>query len=425
MVQTALYALVLLWAVAECVRAMIRLDLVVFHGYVTLGEVTLMPASDPRLLHLNTWPPFFEFVAVGIALLARVSEHLALALWQLIAFLATWGCCKLSAQLFLGDDAPMGFWPRDPTRFAFGSSALVVPFLMTARLFQEHAQHTQVNVQVVFLVLLAFHWFRRSRVPAGGAALALAVSLKATPLVFLLYLGYRRAWRPLAWTVAFLVFLNVVLPVAAFGPERAAHDFTEWRAVAQREIREPVAEFRNQSLLAALKRGLTTAGSHLDPVHYAVADLSDGAVRGVFYGLAGLALAFLAWRFRGPGRSPGLTGPVIGAEIAIGLGAMTVIDPLAWKAHYVTLIVLYTFVWWALGRRAAGAPGAAWRWALWWVSFACLTFSAPALIGGRGRNVVESVDVILVGALALIALAISLLPEAERAAQPEAARATR
>ena len=177
----------------------------------------------------------------------------------------------------------------------------------------------------------------------------------------------------------------------------------------------------NQSLPAALKRLLTEAGSARDPIHYAVADWSGEAVRRLFVVLAtGTALA-LAWRFRRHPRD--WTDRRTAAELAILLGAMVVVDPLAWKAHYVALIVPYTFAWWALSRTPPGAPGRAWRWALWWGSFAAITLSAPALVGRHARDVLESVNVILIGALMLLALAAWLLADVDAAdAQTQQAR---
>ena len=163
----------------------------------------------------------------------------------------------------------------------------------------------------------------------------------------------------------------------------------------------------NQSFQAALKRLVTTVGSARDPLHYAVADLSARAVQGTFVACAVLAALWLAWRFRRHPRD--WADPRVAAELAILLAAMVVADPLAWKAHYVALIVPYTFVWWALGRRPPDAPGRGWRWAMWWGSFACITLSAPAIWGNSVRDVLESLNVILLGALLLLILAVSLV----------------
>lgn len=407
-VQLTLYALVLLAAMAEITRSLGRQHAVIFEGYVQVGNLVLS-GGDPYSLTINTWPPFFFFVAAALALVAKLSATLALFLWQVGDVLAIWGCCRLSAQMFASDAGPITFWPRDARHLAFGSAPVIVPFLLTARLFQEHVQHTQINAQVLFFVLLAFRLFGRGRTAQGGLSLAVAASTKAVPVLLVPYLLYKRAWRELGWTAAFLVALNVALPALVFGPARAIGAWHTWRTVAAGETADPTPHFMNQSFPAALKRLFTEAGGLRDPLHYAVADWPAQAVQGAFVACALAAALLLAWRFR---RHTGdWTDPVVAAELALLLGAMVVVDPLAWKAHYVVLIVPYTFAWWALRRRSDAGW---WRWGLFWWSAACITLSAPAIVGNHMRDILESLNVILVGAVLLLVLAVSLIPVTER-----------
>lgn len=403
--QIAVYSIVLLLAIAEVVRSLGRQHAVIFEGYVQVGDLVLA-GGDPYSLRLNTWPPFFFFVGGGLSLLAKVSPTIALLLWQIGDVLAIWGCCRLSARLFAPDDRGPTFWPRDG-ELAFGSADVLVPFLMTARLFQEHVQHTQINAQILFLVLLAFTLFRERRMVVGGLSLAVAASTKAVPVLLLPYLLYKRAWRALGWTTAFLLVLNIALPSVVFGPARMIADWRTWRAVAARETADPTPHFMNQSFPAALKRLFTNAGSARDPIHYAVSDWSTRGVQTLFVASALAAVVCLAYRFRRHPRD--WSDPRTAAELAILLAAMVVVDPLAWKAHYVVLIVPYTFAWWALRRLPGDAPGRRWRWALWWGSFTCITLSAPAVVAAHWRDVLESLNIILVGALLLLGLAVSLV----------------
>lgn len=396
----ALYAIVLAVALAEALRALGRMEGVIFSSYLDVGNAVLS-GSDPYSLIANTWPPLFALESVPLALVSRLSPHLALFLWQLLGLAATWGTVKLSVEMFEG--GPITFWPVGPRGLALTSSAVIVPLLMTARLFDEHAQHTQVNVQVLWLVLWGFHQFRRARPGRGGLALALAASTKVVPVLLVLYLLYKRCWRETAWTLVWLVVLNIGVVGLAFGPADAAHLWSEWHRVAGKELADPTPTFMNQSLLAGVKRAVTVAGGLRDPVSYPVASWSPAAARTVFEALAAGFAAVLAWLFR---KHPGeLTSPRAGAELALCLGAMVVVDPLAWKAHYVVLITAYAFAWFVL--RKGGAPR--WQWALWWGSLACLTGSAAAIWGSHWSHVLESYDVILGGAVMLLTLVVSRL----------------
>jgi len=370
----------------EVGRSLGRLDGVVFTGYTQVGEVVLQ-GGDPYGLPINTWPPFFLFLAAGLALLARVSLPIALLLWQLGSVATVWGSCRLMARLVGEEPAP------------FTSSAVLVPVLMTARLLQEHLQHTQINLYVIFLVLLAFYLFQRRREPLGGLALATATSLRAVPLLFLPYLLYKRAWRAAAWTAAFLLVLNVVLPLVTLGAATTAERWRSWRTRAAVETNDPTPVYPNQSLLSAMKRVLTVEGGARDPLRYPVTSWQTTRVVHLFYGVVAVVLIALAFAFRR--NPPGLADPSVFSEVVVGLCLMTLVSPLAWKAHFVTLLAGYWLVWRVIRGRKARLP-----WVVWWSSFVCLTLTAPLLIGGRLRAVLESLNVITVGGLLVLAVTI-------------------
>jgi len=168
---------------------------------------------------------------------------------------------------------------------------------MTARLLMEHLESTQINLYLLFLVLVAFDLFRRRRQALGGLALATAISARAVPILFLAYLVYKRAWRPAVWTSGFLVVLNVVLPLIVFGPAVTVERWREWRAVAAAETANPTPMFPNQSLLAALRRVLTREGGVRDPIQYAVAAWPPARVVQLFYALVGWEPSRLRSRF--------------------------------------------------------------------------------------------------------------------------------
>jgi hypothetical protein len=387
--RQAVAGLLILLAAAEIVRSLGRLDGVIFTGYTQVGEVVLQ-GGDPYGLRINTWPPFFLFLAAGLALVARVSLVGGLLLWQVGSVAALWGALRLMPRLAGGEPEP------------FTSAAVLVPLLMSARLLQEHFQHTQINLYVLFLILLAFHLFQQRHNGLGGLALAVAVSLRAVPIIFLPYLLYRGAWRAAAWTAGFLLVINLFLPVAVFGSNAAAERWRSWRAIATAETHDPAPGYSNQSLLAALKRFLTNAGSARDPVKLGVADWSTESVVRLFYALiagVGVAFALAFWSNRSP---PTHASTRQFEELAVILVLMPLISPLAWKAHFVTVLVGYWLIW-----RVMPPPGKGrWLWGLWWASLVCLTLTAPALVGTRARSILESWNVITVGALLVLSLTI-------------------
>jgi hypothetical protein len=399
--------LVLLVALVEVARSLARADRLDYTNYPQLGEIVLA-GGDPYANAYNTWPPFFLLVASTLALGSRISGLATLFVWQLADVLAVWGTLKLLARCFVTGGADLTFWPRSSDRLAFVSAPIVVPFLFTARLFQDNLQHGQINAQILFLSLLAFVLFRERRPIPGGLALALAASLKAMPIVLLGYLVYKRCWRELVWTIAFLALLNLVIPIAMFGTGEVATQWRAWRAVVGGEMLQAIAHHPNQSLLSALKRLLTVEGGSTNPIHVHLADWSTAAVVRSFYVVATLGAVGLAWLFR---RNPrDLSDQRCAGEFAICLGAMTLVSPLAWAAHFVTLVAPAALVWSALRALPPGSADRRWRVGVWGASFGCVTLSASGFVGWVWARRLESLSVITVGALLLVGLAVSLLP---------------
>ena len=386
--RRAVTVVLLLLGAWEVGRSLFRIDGVVFHDYLRVGQVVLQHGDPYATLSFDTWPPFFIFIAVALTEVARISRVGALLIWQLGSLAALWGACRLLARL-------AGAKPEPLT-----SAATLVPLAMTARLLQEHLQSTQINLYLLFLVLLAFYLFRQRRNAMGGLALATAVSARAVPIVFLAYLLYKRAWRAAAWTAGFLAVLNVVLPLLTFGRALTAERWTEWRTVAAAETANPTPMFPNQSLLAALRRLLTREGGARDPIRYAVAEWPPQRVERLFYALAAIGALALAFAFRR--HPPGLDDPSLLGELAVGLCILPLLSPLAWKAHFVSLLAGYWLIW----RAMQGVKVRRGVWIAWWASFACLALTAPALISTDGRSVVESLNVITLGALLVLGLTI-------------------
>jgi hypothetical protein len=397
---------VLLLALTEVGRSIVRADRLDYTYYPKLGEVVLS-GGDPYANDYNSWPPFFLLVAAALALGARVSATATIAVWQVVSVLAAWGTLKLLTRCFDDRGGEVTFWPRSPDRLAFVSAPVIVPFLFAVRLLQDNLQHGQINTQLLFLSLLAFVLFRERRPIPGALALALAASIKATPVLLLGYLVYKGCWRELGWTIAFLVLLNVVVPTAIFGTGEVATQWRAWRAVIGAVVQEPAAHHPNQALLSALKRFLTAQGGANNPLPVAIAAWPTATVVRLYWALASLGAVGLVLAFRHNPRD--LSDRRSAGEFAICLAAMTLVSPIAWTAHYVTLVAPAAFAWWGIRALPAGRA-ARWRTALCWVSFACITLSASGFVGWAWARQLETLSAITLGALILVAVALSLLP---------------
>ena len=89
-------------------------------------------------------------------------------------------------------------------------------------------QHANTNIFVLFFIVLHLWLYRRGQDLVAGASLAVAICLKMTPALFVLYWLYQRNWKLLAWTLAAGVVFIVVVPVAAVGMDHYETVMGSW-----------------------------------------------------------------------------------------------------------------------------------------------------------------------------------------------------
>jgi alpha-1,2-mannosyltransferase len=94
-------------------------------------------------------------------------------------------------------------------------------FLVASDPIVQTLAHSQTNLALLALLLLAWWALRANRAMLAGTSLALAILIKPTPVVLLVYLIARRAWRALAIVIGVLavaLFVSVlVLPDGVWG----------------------------------------------------------------------------------------------------------------------------------------------------------------------------------------------------------------
>jgi hypothetical protein len=285
--------------------------------------------------------------------------------------------------------------------------ALLVPL----RVVLANFEHAQSNLLILGLAVAGMWLLRRGRRAGGGVALGLATAFKATPLLLLGYLAWKGRWRDLGAALAGCALTWLLLPALLLGPGRLAAWYGAWirKSVGSAAQASPL----NQSLLAALER------------------LVPG-VPGwpLFLAVAGVLVVIGLWAFGGPGADRARTGPPAGSrcevlEMALVLAAMSLLSPLAWKAHYVTLVPLAgaLFAYTSSGERwrAEGIGGAgvaevvvssAEAGALYVVlgaTFLVLNLSSDGVIGRSAARALEAGGVVTWAALLLVGAGLAVL----------------
>ncbi len=139
------------------------------------------------------YPPLFSFLLLP---LTYVSETVASGIHSLINFVALCGILYLFAN-------GKNFF----TKISKLEWLLVLVLLINFRYIESHIQNNQVGLLLVFLVLLSLTV--KSDISAGFL-LALATSIKVTPLVFLAIFVYDRRFKTILWFMIAMVFWNAL-----------------------------------------------------------------------------------------------------------------------------------------------------------------------------------------------------------------------
>ena len=141
----------------------------------------------------------------------------------------------------------------------------------------------QPSLVLLALMLGAFLSLRRDREILAGALVALAVAIKAFPLLAIFYFVYRRYWTAAVSLLIALVILLFLLPIPFRGLHQTLGDVRDWQRGMLRYEQSGIAQrpargysWKNQSIFGVANRLLrrVSVDDELKPPDYAnVADL--------------------------------------------------------------------------------------------------------------------------------------------------------
>ncbi len=221
--------------------------------------------------------------------------------------------------------------------------------LFTLRPFLSDLHHGNNNLLILFLIVTALEAWRRGYDVLAGLILALSISYKVTPALFVYYFLLKRSWRAAGATVLGMALFLLVVPALVVGPQfngeclgawwhRMLSPFLTSGATSPQEI--------NQSLGGVLTRLLTATptGDGRYDVHVALNLVSwppkvvGLMIKGISVSLLGV-LAFCCRTKADRRDDPRLLG-----EFSLVVLAMLFLSERSWKHHFVTLLLPYTYL---------------------------------------------------------------------------------
>ena len=310
------------------------------HGAVDPGYDIL---PDGRLAPRGTLEWYLPFVPRMMTLLAWLPPRIAGGTWFALNILATLAILRMVAR-HLTDEDPRN-WPVTQ----------LVPFFLLSVFWHWEFRLNQVNNLTLLLLLGSFVCWRQRRNVVAGVWLGLAVLIKVTPLLLVLWFVMKRQFRTAAVAMLTVIVAGPVADAIAFGPAVAASRYQDWfrRAVSDGSHRgliltQTEMDWRNQGMGAVLSRWLhaTDYSLHYDndprlagadePAVMNVADLPASTVASITTGVQILSLIGLLWLVRRPAAQLGAWQ--LRLEWALFLMAMLWFMPVMRGYHLIWLL---------------------------------------------------------------------------------------
>ena len=271
-----------------------------------------------------TYPPFFALIMLPFA---PMPLWLRDVVWYGVTLAATIGVFRLSEDLVCKSFAA-------PLARAELSWLRCFALVLSAKLILAVFENQAYDALVLVAVLFGLAALSDDRPLAAGAGLALAAALKATPLIFLPYLLWKRHFAAAAAFV--LVYaLASLLPDLLFAPAGGPGYFSNWLgevaapSLGVNPAAAPFAFWDGANILNHSLRGAVAL--NVDEVHHrGLFDAVLAAADGCFLVAVGTLLA-LSPRRR---QSIAIDGSLL-------LIAMLMLSPMTSRSHYVALLLPY------------------------------------------------------------------------------------
>ncbi len=305
--------------------------------------------------------PYMPAAAMYFSLLALVSRSVGFALRYAVAM----GCLIMTC-VWLHRMIKERFPELAGAGLALGAATIVLALKFILYDFDDGGPHTILLGMMVGGLYAV--WIGRERL--GAVWLGLAIALKVTPGLFLLFFVWKRQWRLAAYTACFAC-LWIALPMVWMGPVSWWDHQVTWTRIAAGSVVGLKTEYttinedniRNSGLNPGLMRYLVTLSPDHplrknDPGYIPVLDLAPPQARAIVVAASMGLLVVFGWQTRKS--VGGRSDPEWVKESGAVLLLMLFLSPLTWIQHLPWLIpALYWIVAKAVSVEGFGPVGRA------------------------------------------------------------------
>lgn len=280
-------------------------------------------------------PPIFPITLYPFASLPKL--HGAITWFALKAALTTisiWLCFRMVRP---AGTRTLPSWIQGPI------------ILLSLRPIMSDLHHANNNLIILFLIVATLYAWRKGYDVLAGLILALAISYKVTPALFVPYFAYKRSWRTVGATCLGMGVFLLIVPSLIIGPSFNMECLATWwqRMISPFIVKGTSSSQEiNQSLPGVLTRLLTETkvgdGRYSNRLDLNLVTWSPAFVKLLVKAFAFSLLGLLALLCRT--KTDRRDDPRLLGEFALVVLTMLFVSERSWKHHYVTLLLPYTYL---------------------------------------------------------------------------------
>ena len=327
--------------------------------------------------------------AMFFSLLSLIPKHPASLVFFTLNFLSVVGIFLISRKLIGAQQlTSKQFW-----------ILLFFPILFTSRFILLVWDSGQVNLIMLFLVMMSLYLLSRKKVLLSSAFMALSILVKYMPVVFLPYFFIKKQFKLVAGVLLFILLFSI-LPAFYVGVEQEINYLKGWLPFisdAALDLSSWV-DYKNQSIYSMVLRYTMDLSAYVYSYSHTFLNLS-------FYQGLGIALVFsfvIYLLILVPRKNAGDQSLI---DYAMLLLCMALFNPNAWMTNFVVFFHVYIFL---IHYVMKSPRKEAFTIAAMVTAFALSSWASESVVGNDLENLFEELSSVTIAALVLIAALLRL-----------------
>ena len=331
---------------ANIIYALTRHSVDFYQFWLISRNAIFTPGYDIYYVNTDFSQPLFFFCLVSA--FSIFTYKVALFFWNIMQMLLVVFTIIISSNILGFGERYDGGWNQGKH---LKTGNYVLPLILGAVIICDNLWLGQANIISFFLCVAAIYNHLKDRSWAVGLLIALAISVKLTPVLFLIYFLYKKDYEVLPWTIGGVFLFMFMVPSVVYGVPKTMIYLQDYvRAVIMPFVNNDVAIrgttgfwHSNQSIDGFLGRHFTDFGKNnypiwglhnlIDPANMTLVQIKKLGLIIKLFLVAVAALAFTSSKKKNP--------HLLKFEYALMFLLILFLSPASWLNHFVPVFFAY------------------------------------------------------------------------------------